>query len=146
MKDERLRGKETRTTIYTRGPRGLYARGRKMEKSVRRGPGSITGAAVSHYYWLSVRPSVRSWSTVHHTGTLPSEHRSSTWSGIAGLPSRRRSDGEGNQRRLRCCAVSSLSAVQVLSSQSWPRRCNEWKRSGLPGGSRKFNFDRRGDR
>ena len=106
----------------------------------------------------SVHPSVRSWTTVHHTGTLPSKRRSSTRSGLAELgASRSQTKMEARVDSLRVLRISLslslslslflfLSAVQVLSSRSWPRRCNEWKRSGLPGGSRKFNFDRRGDR
>ena len=76
--------KETRTSVHARTS-GEILRERKEDgrKSVRRGPGSTisaqqcsttTGCRSVH---PSVPSSVRSWTTVHHTGTLPSERRSS---------------------------------------------------------------------
>lgn len=118
--------------------------------SERRKEGDGRVRPVSHYY-RAVRgdPSIRPWTTVHHTGTLLPivDSRDSP-------REENRPDGEGRRDDSpRCCAVSSpLSAyiyiyIQVLS-QADLAGCNEWKRSGLlrEEESRKFNFDHHGGR
>lgn len=113
--------------------------------SERRKEGDGRVRPVSHYY-RAVRgdPSIRPWTTVHHTGTLlPIVERFSA----RGEQARRR----GKKRRLASMLrriVSSLRIyiyIQVLS-QADLAGCNEWKRSGLlrEEESRKFNFDHHG--
>lgn len=104
---------------------------------------------VSHYY-RAVRgdPSIRPWTTVHHTGTLLPIVDSTCERFSSREESRPDGEGSGDDSP-RCCAVSSPLSVYIYMYTGSFRLTSPGVTSGRDQGcreeeSRKFNFDRRG--